>query len=139
MNQQITTHECVTIGHIPWNKGRIIGRTPPLKPQDIWSIRVFLKKKKRYRDLALFNLAIDSKLRACDLVKLKTSDVVHGESVRREPQSYSRKRDSQYGLRLLSKNALQCSNGWRSLICRVIPGYLQVGQELRLISKLGSR
>jgi integrase len=51
------------------------------KPQDIWSIRVLLKMRKRCRDLALFNLAIDSKLRACDLVKLRTSDVVHGESV----------------------------------------------------------
>jgi hypothetical protein len=64
----------------PWNKGRIIGQKPPLKPQDIWSIRVMLRMKNRFRDLALFNLAIDSKLRACDLVKLRTTDVLHGAS-----------------------------------------------------------
>jgi integrase len=64
----------------PWNKGRIIGQKPPLKPQDIRSIRVMLRMKNRFRDLALFNLAIDSKLRACDLVKLRTTDVLHGSS-----------------------------------------------------------
>ncbi|MEW8288516.1 MAG: tyrosine-type recombinase/integrase [Candidatus Thiodiazotropha endolucinida] len=81
MKLQLTDIECANKNCIPWNKGRIIGQKPPLKPQDIWSIRVLLKMNKRYRDLALFNLAIDSKLRACDLVKLKTSDVVHGENV----------------------------------------------------------
>jgi integrase len=79
--KQLTDVECADNRYIPWNKGKIIGQKPPLKPQDIWSIRVLLKLKKRYRDLALFNLAIDSKLRACDLVKLRTSDVVLGESV----------------------------------------------------------
>jgi hypothetical protein len=63
-----------------WNKCRIIGQKPPLKPQGIWSIRVMLRMKNRFRDLALFNLAIDSKLRACDLVKLRTTDVLHGSS-----------------------------------------------------------
>jgi len=67
--------------HVPWNKGKIIGQKPPLKPQEIWSIRVLLKIQGRIRDLALFNLAIDSKLRACDLVKLRTGDVIHGETV----------------------------------------------------------
>ena len=81
MKLQLTDIECANNNCIPWNKGRIIGQKPPLKPQDIWSIRVLLKMRKRCRDLALFNLAIDSKLRACDLVKLKTSDIVHGESV----------------------------------------------------------
>ncbi|MCG8033806.1 MAG: tyrosine-type recombinase/integrase [Candidatus Thiodiazotropha taylori] len=81
MKQQLTGINCSKNRCIPWNKGRIIGQKPPLKPQDIWSIRILLKMRKRYRDLALFNLAIDSKLRGCDLVKLKTSDVVHGENV----------------------------------------------------------
>ncbi|MEW8351161.1 MAG: tyrosine-type recombinase/integrase [Candidatus Thiodiazotropha taylori] len=81
MKQQLTDINCSNNRCIPWNKGRIIGQKPPLKPQDIWSIRVLLKMKNRYRDLALFNLAIDSKLRGCDLVKLRTSDVVHGENV----------------------------------------------------------
>lgn len=66
---------------VPWNKGKITGQKPPLKPQQIWSIRVLLDLKNKYRDLALFNLAIDSKLRGCDLVKIRVSDVVHGESI----------------------------------------------------------
>jgi hypothetical protein len=52
----------------PWNKGRLIGQKRPLKPKDVWAIRVRLQLQGRKRDLALFNLAIDSKLRGCDLV-----------------------------------------------------------------------
>ncbi len=70
-----------TSGRIPWNKGKITGQKPPLKPQHIWSIRVLLRLKGKTRDLALFNLAIDSKLRACDLVKVRVSDVIHGDSI----------------------------------------------------------
>ena len=54
--------------HIPWNKGKLIGQKPPLKLQEIWAIRIRLQILKSVRDLALFNLAIDSKLRGCDLV-----------------------------------------------------------------------
>ena len=52
----------------PWNKGKLIGQKPPLKPKDIWAIRIQLQNAQRDRDLAMFNLAIDSKLRGCDLV-----------------------------------------------------------------------
>ena len=61
--------------HIPWNKGKIIGAKPPLRPKHVWSIRTKLQVEGRIRDLALFNLAIDSKLRSCDLVTLKVDDV----------------------------------------------------------------
>lgn len=54
----------------PWNKGKLIGQKPPLKLKDIWAIRIHLQVGKRIRDLAMFNLAIDSKLRGCDLVTL---------------------------------------------------------------------
>jgi len=67
--------------HEPWNKGKIIGQKAPLKLKEIWAIRVRLELSKRTRDLALFNLAIDSKLRACDLVKLKVRDICHGDRV----------------------------------------------------------
>ena len=60
----------------PWNKGRLIGQKPPLKLKEIWALRVRLQLGKELRDLALFNLAIDSKLRGCDLVKLRIQDVV---------------------------------------------------------------
>ena len=62
----------------PWNKGKLIGQKAPLKLKDIWAIRIRLQLSHKVRDLALFNLAIDSKLRACDLVKLRVSDVSHG-------------------------------------------------------------
>lgn len=56
-----------------WNKGRIVGQKRPLLPKHVWAIRVRLEIAGNHRDLALFNLAIDSKLRGCDLVKLKVS------------------------------------------------------------------
>lgn len=65
----------------PWNKGKLIGQKRPLKLKEIWAIRIRLELAKRTRDLALFNLAIDSKLRGCDLIKLKVKDVAHGETV----------------------------------------------------------
>jgi len=58
-----------------WNKGRIVGQKRPLLPKHVWAIRVRLEIAEHYRDLALFNLAIDSKLRGCDLVKLRVADV----------------------------------------------------------------
>ena len=59
----------------PWNKGKLMGQKAPLTAQEIWSIRMRLQDDGRVRDQALFNLAIDSKLRACDLLKIKVSDI----------------------------------------------------------------
>jgi integrase len=67
----------------PWNSGRIIGPKPPLKPKHIWAIRQQLKNARRVRDLALFNLAIDSKLRGCDLVRLRVGDIAPHGAIRR--------------------------------------------------------
>ena len=60
---------------MPWNKGKLIGAKPPLRPKHVWSIRTKLQIAGRTRDLAMFNLAIDSKLRGCDVVALKVEDV----------------------------------------------------------------
>jgi integrase len=65
----------------PWNKGKLVGQKTPLKLKEIWAIRIRLQIASRIRDLALFDLAIDSKLRACDLVKLRVRDVCHGDRV----------------------------------------------------------
>jgi integrase len=65
----------------PWNKGKLVGQKAPFKPKDIWALRVRLQQAHRLRELALLNLGIDSKLRACDLVSLKVRDIVHGERV----------------------------------------------------------
>jgi len=66
----------------PWNKGRLIGQKRPLKPKEVWAMRVRLQLEERRRDLALFNLALDSKLRGCDLVRLQVNDVCVGGRVR---------------------------------------------------------
>lgn len=60
---------------IPWNKGKLTGAKPPLRPRYVWSIRSKLQLEGRTRDLAMFNLAIDSKLRGCDVVALRVEDV----------------------------------------------------------------
>jgi len=65
----------------PWNKGKLVGQKAPLKLKDIWAIRVRLQMHERLRELALLNLGIDSKLRACDLVRLRVRDVCHGDRV----------------------------------------------------------
>jgi integrase len=65
----------------PWNKGRLIGQKPPLKLAEIWAVRTRLRMAGKTRDLALFNLAIDSKLRGCDLVRLQVRDVAHEDHV----------------------------------------------------------
>ncbi len=64
-----------------WNKGKLIGQKPPLEPKDVWAIRIYLQNRRGVRDLAMFNLAIDSKLRGCDLVSLHVRDVANGNQV----------------------------------------------------------
>src|SRR5664280_3548053 len=70
--------------HTPWNKGKLTGAKPPLRQKHVWAIRTKLQIEQRTRDLALFNLAIDSKLRGCDVVSLMVEDVApNGYSVER--------------------------------------------------------
>ncbi len=70
-----------TYSHQPWNKGKLVGQKAPPRLRDIWAIRVRLQIADKTRDLALFDLAIDSKLRACDLTRLRVRDVAHGKHV----------------------------------------------------------
>ena len=71
-------------GRTPWNKGKLIGAKPPLRLNQVWSIRTRLMVEGRSRDLAMFNLAIDSKLRGCDVVAVKVEDVApNGYTVER--------------------------------------------------------
>jgi integrase len=73
-----------TAGQRPWNRGKITGAKPPLQPKHVWAIRTQLQLEGRIRDLALFNLAVDSKLRGCDVVRLKVEDVApHGYAIDR--------------------------------------------------------
>ena len=69
---------------LPWNKGKIIGSKPPLRTKNVWTIRTKLQVADRIRDLAMFNVAIDSKLRGCDVVCLKVEDIApHGSTLDR--------------------------------------------------------
>jgi len=77
--------------HEPWNKGKLVGQKPPLKLKDIWAIRIHLQLGKSVRDLALFDLAIDSKLRGCDLVNLRVRDVAHGNQINARAMVMQRK------------------------------------------------
>ena len=67
--------------HTSWNKGKLVGQKAPFKVNEIWAIRTRLQLQHRVRELALFNLGIDSKLRGCDLLKLHVNDVCHGDRV----------------------------------------------------------
>lgn len=82
----------------PWNKGRIIGQKRPLQISRIWGILIRLELEGKVRDLALFNMALDSKLRGCDLVKLKVSDVAYGHSVSCGATVVQKKREAPFSL-----------------------------------------
>ena len=92
----------------PWNKGILVGQKRPLQPKNVWSIRVRLEMSGAIRELALFNLAIDSKLRACDLVRLRVEDLWSGNSIRDRATIIQKKtkRPVQFEVTEQTKNAL---------------------------------
>lgn len=96
----------------PWNKGKLVGQKAPLRLREIWAIRVRLQIAERTRDLALFDLAIDSKLRACDLTKLRVRDVAHGEHVSSRAMVMQQKRSGLCSLRSLNKHDLLLRPGY---------------------------
>jgi integrase len=76
--QHLVNHFPTAAARSPWNKGKLTGAKPPLRPKHVWSIRTKLQLEGRTRDLAMFNLAIDSKLRGCDVIALKVENVAPG-------------------------------------------------------------
>lgn len=95
--------------HEPWNKGKIVRQKAPLKVKEIWALRVRLQMEGRIRELALFNLGIDSKLRGCDLVALKVRDVSHGDKLasRATILQSKTKRPLQFEITAVTRDALQ--------------------------------
>ena len=89
MKESVADHPCRT--NAPWNRGKPIGPKPPLKAKEIWSIRVRLQVAHPFRDSALFNLALDSKLHACGLVALRVDDVALDGRVRSRATVMQRK------------------------------------------------
>ena len=94
---------------LPWNKGLLVGQKKPLQPKHVWSIRVRLEIARMWRDLALFNLAIDSKLRACDLVKLRVDEVCSGAKVRHRATIVQKKtgRPVQFEIKEQPRNSVE--------------------------------
>jgi hypothetical protein len=92
----------------PWNKGKIVGQKASFKLKDIWALRVRLQMEGRVRELALFNLGIDSKLRGCDLVALRVRDVCHGDQVaaRAIVMQHKTKRPVQFEITPATREAL---------------------------------
>lgn len=74
-----------------WNRGKLIGQKAPLKQKQVWAIRIRLQIAERIRDLALFNLALDSKLRGCDLLGLRVSDIQTGDELRNRAKVIQKK------------------------------------------------
>ena len=98
---------------VPWNKGKLIGQKPPLKLKEIWAIRIRLQLDHRARELALFNLAIDSKLRGCDLVGLHVRDVFQGSHVASRASVMQKKTSGRCNSRLPNKRGMQSLPGSR--------------------------
>lgn len=86
----------------PWNAGRIVGAKKPLKPKQVWKIRFWLEREGRVRDRALFDLAIDSKLRGCDLVSIKTGDLTNGPEIKHRAMVVQRKTKKPVQFELMS-------------------------------------
>jgi len=107
----------------PWNKGILVGQKRPLQPKNVWSIRVRLEMSGAIRELALFNLAIDSKFRACDLVKLKVEDLWSGSSIRDRATIIQKKtkRPVQFEVTVQTKIALAA---WLTFVRRNRSSYL---------------
>ena len=91
----------------PWNKNKIVGQKLPLKLQQIWAIRIRLELVNNIRDLALFNLAIDSKLRGCDLVTLKIRDIAHGKIIQSRAIMFKKRQDYPFNSNLPKIHVIQ--------------------------------
>ena len=105
-----------------WNKGRIVGQKRPLMPKYVWAIRVRLERSENHRDLALFNTAIDSKLRGCDLVRMEVVDVMaSGQIKERAPVMQSKTK---------KPVRFEISEGTRTSVAKWMEDPIMVGSEL---------
>jgi hypothetical protein len=102
----------------PWNKGTLVGQKAPLKLRDIWAIRVRLEIGDRKRELALFNLALDSKLRGCDLVQLRVRDVAHGDRIAARAIVMQQKTQRPVQFEITSRPANRCPPGFGRRVSR---------------------
>ena len=127
METNVTAHETLC-EHRPWNKGKLIGQKPPLQPKHVWAIRSRLQLGKKKRGLALFNVAIDSKLRGCDVVSLKVTDIApHGYALDR---ATVRQRKTGRPVRFeLTEQARQSVDEYLGTVRRVAGDFLFTGRR----------
>ena len=112
----------------PWNRGKLVGQKPPLQLKHVWAIRTRLQLAKRKRDLALFNLAIDSKLRGCDVVSLGVEDVApHGYAIER---ATVRQKKTGRPVRFeITEQTRQAINDYLEAARKKSPGFLFTGRR----------
>jgi integrase len=96
--------------HSAWNKGKLVGQKQALKLEEIWRIRIHLEINNKLAELALFNLALDSKLRACDLLKLKVRDIMLGGTIQSRVTIRQQKTQSpvQFELTAKTRDSMGC-------------------------------
>jgi hypothetical protein len=116
----------------PWNEGKLVGQKAPLKLKEIWAIRVRLQVFGRTRELALFDL-IDSKLRACDLVKLRVRDICHGERIAARATVVQKKPQDRCSSKSLSRHGPPWPTGLECLALGLTTFSFQAGFVSRLI------
>ena len=121
-----------------WNKGKLVGQKPPLKPKDIWAIRIYLQNSHAVRDLAMFNLAIDSKLRGCDLVSLRVRDITHGNQVLPRAMVIQRKTQRPVQFELTEPTRTAVTAWLEKSRLRGDQFYSRAGSQSRHTSRLGS-
>ena len=97
-----------------WNKGRIVGQKLPLKPKHVWAIRVRLELAENHRDLALFNMANDSKLRGCDLVRMKVVDVMASGQIKARASIVQSKSQKQFVSRFWRAPGHRSRSVWKT-------------------------
>ena len=133
----IAEQSAPTINRRPWNRGRLIGQKPPLKLREVWAIRTRLQLADRVRDLALFNVAIDSKLRGCDIVALRVDDVELSGHVRPRTTVLQKKtgRPVQFEIMEQTRSAVQ---DWITRAARK-PGDYLFPSRVRKDRPLGTR
>lgn len=96
-----------------WNKGRIVGQKLPLNPKHVWAIRVRLELAENHRDLALFNMAIDSNLRGCDLVRMKVVDVMASGQIKLRASALQSKTQKPVRFEIPKVPAPRWRSGWK--------------------------
>jgi site-specific recombinase XerC len=122
----------------PWNAGRKLGGKRALKPQQVWAIRFWLEREHRLRDRAMFDLAIDSKLRGCDVVKIKIGEITIGGQVRSRQSLFNKRPGGRFSSNFSRPPAEACSHGLSTEEARSTISCFPAGSIMPVTSALGS-